>query len=110
MSDDAKPIAPSSVSTSCTCVQAPQFVCCVHPERGKTNSPMTDLYFDAFDEATAYIGAVAEVRGRYPEDVFPPDGDSPDATAARFARTLCDEITRIAKKDHLEIMRSRRGL
>ena len=38
------------------------------------------------DDVAAFV---ADVRARYPEDVFPPDSPSPDANAARMARHLC---------------------
>ena len=38
-------------------------------------------------------------KERYPEDVFPPDGNSLDCKSARMARLTCDNIIEEAKKE-----------
>ena len=40
-----------------------------------------------------------KVKERYPEDVFPPDGNSLDCKSARMARLTCDNIIEEAKKE-----------
>ena len=54
------------------------------------------------DQLLAYSGAVEEIRSRYPIDVFPEQGDSKDCIAAKFARSLCDQIHKEAIKIHTE--------
>jgi hypothetical protein len=43
--------------------------------------------------------AIAEVKSRYPEDVFPASSKSPDAQAARMARLTCDNIKAEIEKE-----------
>lgn len=40
--------------------------------------------------------AVGDIRGNYPEQVFSPDGTSPDAVGGQIARGICDAIARRA--------------
>ena len=42
---------------------------------------------------------VRVIRDRYPEDVFLPAGKSSDCAAARFARSICDEILAAETED-----------
>jgi len=38
--------------------------------------------------------AIASVRARYPESVFPPDGEALDCKSAYMARLTCDNVLR----------------
>ena len=50
----------------------------------------------AESERARWLAAVEKVRGRYPEEAFPPDGKSLDCNSARMARLVCSEILRLA--------------
>lgn len=43
-------------------------------------------------DETRFLAAISMVGMRYPKDVWPDHGTSPDAKAAKFARTICDEV------------------
>jgi len=62
------------------------------------------MQHDAYAEGVAaerarWQSAVKGVRSWYPLDVFPDSGSSPDAKAARTARSTCDNVLRIAGGD-----------
>ena len=46
--------------------------------------------------AEDWVAAVAHVKARYPESVFPSTGQSSDCRAAFMARRTCDNIERFA--------------
>lgn len=57
-----------------------------------TVSGLTSVLARLEAENAAWATAIDRVRACYPEDVFPPDSASPDAKAAKMARTTCDNI------------------
>lgn len=54
------------------------------------------LVDEADDTDRRWRQAVAEVRAHYPEDIFPATSPSLDARSGTFARSLCDQIVRLA--------------
>ena len=64
---------------------------------GAVHSDSWGLGYEAgrADEKAAAVAAVAEVRARYPEDVWPDGGESLDCKSARMARLVCDEISKL---------------
>ncbi|WP_395119685.1 hypothetical protein ACFCQI_01845 [Rhodanobacter sp. FW102-FHT14D06] len=48
--------------------------------------------------ANALMQAIGEVRGYYPESVFPESGNSLDCKSASMARQTCDNITNRASE------------
>lgn len=56
---------------------------------------MSTRWQEGFGDGVDWARDVVDtVRDKYPEDVFPDDGESMDAASASMARRVCEEILR----------------